>query len=104
MNKQIDEIVENSETIDKATGLYVFSWIRESSARDYFQRNSCYPKRNPETGLFIWPYGPSEPSLKSALELNQTFHVETKTTNRKDMSAAFENSVLAELSNSGFAI
>ena len=36
MNKQIDEIVENSETIDKATGLYVFSWILVSSARDYF--------------------------------------------------------------------
>ena len=101
MNKQIDEIVDNSETIVKATGLYVFSWIRETSARDYLQRNSCYPKRNPETGLFIWPYKPSEPNAKPAQELTGTTHLESKTTSRKDKSAAFENSVLAELSDSG---
>ena len=55
MDKRIDSVVQNSETIDKASGLYVFSWIRESYARDYFQRYSSNPKRNPETGLYTWP-------------------------------------------------
>ena len=101
MNKQIDEIVDNSETIDKATGLYVFSWIRETSARDYLQRNYCYSKRNPETGLFIWTYEPSEPNAKPAQELKETSHLESKMTSRKDKSVAFDTSILAELSSSG---
>ena len=101
MNKQIDSIVENSETIDKATGLYVFSYIRESSARDYLQRYSCNPKRNPETGLYIWPYEPSEASAEQALNLKNHSSGASAIIERKNMADAFEGSLLAELSHSG---
>ena len=100
MDKRIDNIVENSETIDKATGLYVFSWIRESSAREYFSKYSSNSKRSPETGLYIWPYEPSEPS-KQALDLKTKSSDTSSILRMKNMSDAFEGSLLAELGNSG---
>ena len=102
MDERIDNIVKNSETIDKTTGLYVFSWIRKSTARDYFTRNSCDPKRNPKTGLFIWPYEPSEANTGQAQDLKQNSSNTSLLTCSKNMLDAFEESVLAELSNSGY--
>ena len=101
MVKRMDSIVENSETIDKATGLYVFSYIRESSARDYFQRFSCNPKCNPETGLYIWPYKPSEASADLTPNLKNHSSGATSMIERKNLADAFEGSLLAELSHSG---
>ena len=101
MDKRIDSIVENSETIDKATGLYVFSWIRESSARDYIQRYSCNPKRNPETGLYTWPYEPSEANAELVSNLKNHSFGTSSIIERKSLADAFERSLLAELSHSG---
>ena len=91
MDKRVDNIVANSETIEKATGLYVFSWIRESYARDYCLHYLSEPKQNSETGLYIWPYEPSVSCEKQA----QVY---------KDKSEAFVSSVLAELSSSGYVL
>ena len=101
MDKRIDSVVENSETIDQATGLYVFSWIRESSARDYFQRYSSNPKRNPETGLYTWPYEPSEANAELAPNLKNPSSSTSAMIDRKSLADAFEGSLLAELSHSG---
>ena len=101
MDKRIDSVVENSETIDKATGLYVFSWIRESSARDYFQRYSSNPKRNPETGLYTWPYEPSEANAELDPNLKNNSSSTSSMIERKSLADAFEGSLLAELSHSG---
>ena len=102
MDKRIDSIVENSETIDKATGLYVFSNIRESSARDYLQRYSCNPKRNSETGLYYWPYEHSEATEELALNLINHSTSASSIIERKNLADAFEGYLLAELSHSGF--
>ena len=89
MDKRVDNIVRNSETIEKATGMYLFSWIRESYARDYCLYYSSEPKRNSETNLYIWPYEPSDSSEKQVQAC-------------KDKSEAFVSSVLAELPSSGY--
>ena len=102
MDERIDNIVKNFETIDKATELYVFSWIRKSTTRDYFKQNSCYPKRNPKTGLFIWLYEPSETNTGQAQDLKQNSSNTSLVTGSKNMLDAVEESVLAELSNSGY--
>ena len=101
MDKQIDSIVENSETVDKATLLYVFSYIRESSAPGYLQRYSCNPKLNPETGLYIWPYEPSEASAEQAPTWKNYSSGASAIIERKNMADTFEGSLLAELSHSG---
>ena len=101
MDKQIDSIVENSETVDKATLLYVFSYIRESSAPGYLQRYSCNPKLNPETGLYIWPYEHSDASSEQAPNLINHSSSESAIIKRKNMADAFEGSLLAQLSHSG---
>ena len=102
MDERIDNIVKNFETIDKATELYVFSWIRKSTTRDYFKQNSCYPKRNPKTGLFIWLYEPSEANTEQDEDLKQKSSDSSLLTCSKNMLDAFEGSVLAELSNSEY--
>ena len=101
MDKRIDSVVENSETIDKATGLYVFSWIRESSVRDYFQRYSSNPKRKHETGRYTWPYEPSEANAELAPNLKNHSSSTSAMIDSKSLADAFEGSLLAELSNSG---
>ena len=100
MDKRIDSVVENSETIDKATGLYVFSWIRESSACDYFQRYSSNVKRNSETGLYTWPYEPSETNAELAPNMKNHSSGTSLMIERKSLADAFEVSLLAELSHS----
>ena len=68
MDKRIDNVVEKTEPIDKASALYVFSRIRESSARKYFIKSTSNPKRNPESGLYIWPYEPSDANAEHTLD------------------------------------
>ena len=101
MDKRIDSVAENSETIDKATGLYVCSWIRKSSARDYFQRYSSNPKRNPETGLYMWPYEPTEANAELAQNMKNLSFSTSSMIERKSLIDAFEGSLLAEPSHSG---
>ena len=98
MDKRINSGVENSETIDKATGL--FSWIRELSTRDYVQRYSNNPKRNPETGLYTWPYEPSEANAELAPNLKNHSSSTRSMIERKSLADAFEGYLLAELSHS----
>ena len=102
MDERIDNIVKNSKTIDKATWLYVFSWIRKSSALEYFKRNSCDPKLNPETGLFFWPYEPSDSNTGQAQDLKQNSSDTSSLTCSNNVLDAFEGSVLTELSSSGY--
>ena len=81
--------------------MYVFSWILKSSARDYFQRYSSDPKRNPETGLYTWPYEPSEANAELAPNLKNHSSSTSSMIERKRLADAFEGSLLAEPSHSG---
>ena len=77
-------------------------WIQKSSARDYFKRNLCHPKQNPDTGLYILLYTLSNASTRQVSKLNQHSSKANSMTKRKNLANAFKGVKLAKLSHSGF--
>ena len=102
MNKQINYIVEKYETIDKATELFVFSYIQETSASNCFKIFLLSKTKSWNRFIYLEIlYKSFEASSEPAQDLIQHSAETNLMSSSKNMSVAFKVSVFAKHYDSG---